>query len=537
MSKKFIYIFLSSLIIIIFTISSIDDEIFKINKSFELLGEVYRNINEQYVDEIDPEILFNAAINGMLSVLDPYTEYYNENNEEDVEYLKTGEYIGFGMTVDIKQGKLTIVELLDGCSASLSGLRIGDRIYKIDTAIVIDKSLNYFKKFTEGKIGEKVNIKILRDGLKDTLSFFVNRMKIFLPDVKFSEIINDSIGYINLERFTEQATESFKTNLRNLYNTGKLKSLIIDLRNNPGGLLQTAIDICSHFVPKNTIIVTLKDRQGNIRNYTTHSEPFFRDLPIVVLINEYSASASEILAGALQDLDRAVIVGKRSFGKGLVQIIIALPYDAYLKLTTSKYYIPSGRCIQKIQYNNKMNQQDHIFYSENGRKLIEANGVIPDSTVENKKNDLIVEDLKLNDYFFNFANFWSSKFNELPNEINNKDKIISDFLNYLQATDYYNNTTVMKKIVEIEELISETNVSNINSEISRLKNKIEEYLKRNILKKKDIIYEEIKDEILKRFYSNLDYLKYKLLKDEYINLASQLLKKKNYEKILKISRN
>lgn len=534
MSKKVVHIVLFLLIVLVITIASIDEEIFKINKSFEILGEVYWNINENYVDEIDPEELFNAAINGMLAVLDPYSEYYNENSENDLEFLKSGEYIGFGMTVDVKQGKLTITNLFDGYPAANSGLRIGDRIFQIDTAIIIDKPASIIREFSNGKIGEKIKVKVIRDGIKDTLDFWLNRMIINLPDVRLAHIIEDTIGYIKIDRFTKQTSITFKNELRTLYNSGKIKSLIIDLRDNPGGLMNEAIEICGLFVPAKTMIVKTKNRFGEIYQYQTLSNPLYPELPLIILINNQSASAAEIIAGALQDLDRAVVIGEKSFGKGLVQSIISLPYNASLKLTTSKYYFPSGRCIQKIQYGKKIEQESNIFYTKNGRPVKESSGITPDTIVLKQQEDLIIQDLKLNDCFFNFANTWSSKYKNLPEDFQNDTKVFDDFMNFLKATKYFDNTTIITKITEIEEISSINKFdTEVRSDLSKIKNKLKQNQELKLINKKDNILIEIRNEILKRFYSNDEYTRYSLNYDEYIKLAKTIIQKSNYKKILK----
>ncbi len=356
-NHKIKYIFIISMAVISFGFTA--NDYYKINKSFDIFGALFREVAANYVLEIDPEILIKSGIEGMLATLDPYTEFYDDANEDDLELLTNGTYTGFGFTVANIDSLLTIISLREGNSAFANKLRIGDKIYSIDSTVVLHMDIDNLKKYTRGKSGSKALVKILRDGIKDTLSFTLTRENINLPNVTYSGFMKNNIGFIKVERFSKNTALDVRLAINSLRSQNKLSGLVIDLRDNPGGLLAAAVSLCEIFVPKGSLIVSTKGNSPNFNNeYRSMMDPSEPDLPLAILINESSASASEIVAGAIQDLDRGLVIGRRSFGKGLVQSIIDLPYKTSLKITTSKYYTPSGRCIQKIKYGDLYSKKE-----------------------------------------------------------------------------------------------------------------------------------------------------------------------------------
>lgn len=350
MKKK--YTIIISILAASFILFGFNDlDYFKVNKGFEVFSAILKEVNKNYVSEIDSEELFDAAINGMLDELDPYTSYYPEKDKEDIELITFGQYVGFGINIRHINERVTVTGISDDFMAYESGLRVGDILYMIEDSQVEYLSSEELKKFTQGTSNSIANVKVIR--LQDTVDIKLTRHNVEVSNISYYGLLNDGIGYIKLERFSRNSANQFRKAYFDLFHSNDLKGLVIDLRDNPGGLLEAALDICEMFVPKGSIMLSTKGRT-NIRNYTykSYSEPIDLETPLCVIINENSASASEIVAGCLQDYDRAIITGEQSFGKGLVQTVMELPYNSNLKITTAKYYTPSGRCIQKIEYNN-----------------------------------------------------------------------------------------------------------------------------------------------------------------------------------------
>ncbi|MGA2298961.1 MAG: S41 family peptidase, partial [FCB group bacterium] len=456
--------------------ASNDDYYFKINKSFEIFGAVIRELSSNYVDEIDPEDMIDDGIDGMLKNLDPYTTYIDNKDNEDLDIITNGSYSGLGITVSIRDSMLTIIDIHDGFSAQRNGVRIGDRIYKIDSVNLLHQSTDELRKYTRGKPGTTVILWVIRNGMKDTIAITLQREEIKINNVSYSGMINDSVGYIKLDRFSRFSAEEVRNALNELKRNDKFHCLILDLRDNPGGLLESAVAISEIFLKSGSPIVSTKGRNHKEeRMYRSVLPPVDKDTRLAVLINRMSASASEILAGAIQDLDRGIIVGERSFGKGLVQTIFDLPYNNSLKITTAKYYTPSGRCIQRLDFHNKVksniDKSDSIFHTKNGRIVIESNGIMPDSLVNEKPFSDFTKQLLRDDVFFDFANDYSSELKKLPEGFQVNPKLISLFKDYINKKNKKYDTPLRAKILELEKLAKEENVSQkMYKEIENLKN-------------------------------------------------------------------
>jgi len=437
--KVNLLIFLFFFISVVIVLSS--DIYYKINKSYEIFTETLKILLDNYVLELDPEILIESAINGMLATLDPYTIYYSANDKNKLDFLTNSSYVGIGIRVKSIDSQITITEILDGSEAQLKNIKIGYKILKVDNNYTLNFNPDDLYQYIQGKEGTSITLSIINYD-NDTLLFNLIRKKISLNCIEYSKLINDSIGYIKLERFDKSTRNDMRNVLNDFIYTNKLRGLILDLTNNTGGLLDAAIGVCEFFLPENLIIVSTKNKNSILNNdYRTFVPPLLPNLPLIVIINENSASASEIVAGALQDYDRAIIVGNKSFGKGLVQNIFNLPYDNNIKVTTSKYFIPSGRCIQRLDFAEKykdkyiLNSPDtNYFYTKNGRKVIETSGIIPDTSFDDLDNNEFIELLELDNVFFKFGTFIYKKYKVKDNL--NDNEIFKEFKNFLNLINY-----------------------------------------------------------------------------------------------------
>jgi len=535
---KYSFIFL-----FIFSINlSSQDYYEKINKAFEIWGAFFREIALNYVVEIEPEDLAETSIYGMLSLLDPYTVYFDSTESEDIEVVATGMYTGFGISVFVLDGMLTVSETYEGFSAEKNGVRVGDIIYKIDSVVIYKETPDSLRKYTMGRIGSKSSVWFLRNNLQDTIKLELTRQDVRLKNISYFTIYEDSIAYIKIDRFSRSCGYEVRDAYTELKKQHNLKGLILDLRNNPGGLLEAAVSLCEMFFSKNTPIVSTKGRAGgfNHNEYISKINPIDADIPVAVLINGGSASASEIVAGAFQDVDRGIILGERSFGKGLVQTVTELPYNKMLKVTTAKYFTPSGRCIQRVNYDRKHKDgkiksqpADTIFYTKNGRRVYEAIGIIPDSTISEEKNSSFVDELLDSAIIFKYASFWAA--NHKSNEnLNDNEEIITDFIKYLDSSKIKLKTSSEFDVENILKNLKENSADEkILNEIKEMNITLKEY--RNSLIYKNIINlkKVLKEEIEKRFFSQSKIIEKSIISDNSIRIASSLLKSNYYYHILK----
>lgn len=389
--------------------SSFKNDFFEIAKQIEIFTTLFKEVNNNYVDESNPGELMDKAIKGMLASLDPYTVYFNEQDVLRFKINNTGEYTGIGALISQKEGQLIIREVYKNFPADKAGLKPGDLITKIGDVPITDFK-DDASQLLKGVKNTKIAIQFLRQGQAKTTEIILDEVGI--KSVPFYAKIDDKTGYIVLARFNQKASNETKQALEDLKNQGA-ERIILDLRDNPGGLLNEAVNICNLFVPKNEIIVTTKSKNEKYNNtYKTQNEPVDTQIPIVIIVNDKSASASEIVSGALQDLDRAVIVGSRSFGKGLVQKPIDLTYNTQLKVTISRYYTPSGRCIQALDYTNKdkngiatrtQEKNYNAYKTKKGRTVYDGGGILPDVQLEETKRSVIANVLEKNDAIFDYV--------------------------------------------------------------------------------------------------------------------------------------
>ena len=401
---------LGGLVLVFIMTSAYKNDYFEIAKQLDIFTSLFKEVNMNYVDETNPADLMQESVKQMLKELDPYTTYMTEQDVERARINQSGTYVGIGATINTSKNKLVVVEVYKDLPADKVGLKAGDEIIKIDGLEVGDLEEGA-TQFLNGKKNTNVKLIYRRNGGKTEVT--VARADVKPKAVPVSKLLPNGIGYIALDRFTKTASAEVENALK-LMLIDEAKGIILDLRNNPGGLLQEAVKIVNLFVPKGQLVVSTKSKvEAYNQTFETQKQPLSLDIPLVVLINQNSASASEIVAGALQDLDRAVIIGKRSYGKGLVQRPKPLPYGSQLKITISRYYTPSGRCIQALNYRNRKKDGAAIRYKEdqytafktkNGRTVYDGGGINPDVIIGNEKTNKFIETLLKSSLVFDYSN-------------------------------------------------------------------------------------------------------------------------------------
>lgn len=518
---------------------------FEVIKGLELMDLIYQNLESHYVDEPKPGKLSKVAIDAMLKELDPYTVYYHESNMEDYRMMTTGQYGGIGALIKRIGDFVYISEPYEGNPAQIAGLRAGDKILAIDNKDMKGKLTEEVSSSLKGAKGTTIQIKVLRNG-KEEKTIAVTRDEIKIPDVPYADILNNSIGYIKLNSFTQTASEEVKKAFLELKEKG-MKELVLDLRGNGGGLLIEAVKIVNFFTPKDQLVVTTKGRiQEENRVYKTMEEPLDLNIPVVVLIDEGSASASEIVSGSLQDLDRAVIVGTTSYGKGLVQRTFDLKYGSKIKLTIAKYYTPSGRCVQKLEYYEKEDGENpkviadsliQKFKTKNGREVIDGRGIEPDVAVKEKEFSRLTAMLVSKNLFFNFANDYQAKhpsivpaseFHLTDNEYESfKELVLKDSFDYSTASEEI--LKKMKKVVEEEGYYEDS-----KTEYEALFQKVTPSKSRDLEKFKEEIVSILENEIISRYYYQKGRAQHAFVGDKFIDTAKDILtNSKRYNTILK----
>ncbi|MCH8288473.1 MAG: PDZ domain-containing protein [Candidatus Marinimicrobia bacterium] len=455
----------------------------KINRGLKLFGQVYKQVSTTYVDEIDPETFVEAAIKGMLDSLDPYTSYISPENSENLNMMTSGTYGGVGIKLGIRGDSLTVISPMEGTPASRGGILSGDKIIKIDSVFSKSLKLDKAADMIRGPEGKDVILSIYRRGFTEPIDFTLKREKIVINEIVYTGYIKEGIGYIRLSGFSKSSVRKFKEALEELEKEN-LESIIIDLRDNPGGLLESALRISDMFIDKKELLVSTKGRvkQMNVEHYSKIDPLLDKKVKLVVLVNGGSASASEIFAGVMQDLDRGVIVGSKTFGKGLVQSLLNLPYDRKVKVTTGKYYIPSGRLIQKEDYfhNDNVvirNKPDSLFVTSNGRFVYGGGGITPDIEIKYPIPNKIITHLWRKNMFYRYSTNWVSSNPDATAPLFFSTKEVDRFLNFVEESDFEYKSEAQKtyeKLITLlesgeytDELINE--VKNLQIETRSLK--------------------------------------------------------------------
>ncbi|MBI5660905.1 MAG: S41 family peptidase [Ignavibacterium album] len=535
MKKTFLIVSVISVLVFGFYIQRSGDIYYEISKNMELFGKVYKEISFNYVDEINPEEFMREGIKGMLKSLDPYTVFIDESKQEDIDLMTNGKYGGIGVTIGVRNDRITITEILEGYAAQKQGLRIGDIVIEVDGEPINSSDIDDLSSKVKGEPGTTVQLKVVRNNDKDTLLFNVIREEIVIRNLVYADFYpkNSNNVYMKLSNFSRSAAEEIKNSLKRLKEEKPIESIVLDLRGNPGGLLDVAVEVCNKFLKKDLLIVSTKGREpSSEKKYYAKEEPLVPDEKLIVLINENSASASEIVAGAIQDHDRGVILGTQSFGKGLVQTITPISYNTSLKITTAKYYTPSGRCIQKIDYSKKnkvfnspLIDEKSEFSTDNKRKVYSAGGIAPDTLVIYEIEGEITKELLAKGIIFDFADkfYYNNQSAKFENLIDNK--IFGEFTDYIKSKDFNYTPEVEKKL---NALIDDLNNNKINGKIlsaaNKLKEELKNYFEKELDKYKSEILSYIKVELANRYYNQQKGLEEALKYDKQFNTALSLFK-------------
>jgi len=543
--KYFSLLFLISFTLFLGTTLERNDDIYdKINKNMDVFGKVYKEIALNYVDEVDADKFIKAGIEGMLGTLDPYTTFYDENSKDQIDLITAGKYGGIGVTIGVRDSIFTITDVMNGYEAQKKGLRIGDKIIELDGQNLKDTKYEKARLLVRGPVGTTLNMKIDRDG--EVINFDLTRQEIILKVVSYYGMLEpntEGIGYIRLDRFTNNALSEVENAIKTFKAKGNFNGLVLDLRNNGGGLLDAAIGILNKLVDKNSLLLITKGKDANSeKKYFSSEEPLVpKNVPIVILVNEGTASASEIVAGAVQDLDRGVIVGTKSFGKGLVQQFRDLTNDKQMKITTSKYFTPSGRWIQQKDYfqENKFGVFiDHDKYTQtefktlSGRTVYAMGGIAPDVEVKVEGLSDIYYSLLARDMFFKFANDYIEK-NPGMKSFKPSDEIFNEFKAFIQTKSFDYVSTADKKIDDLRKL---TEGKQFNPNIADYLNKIQSEVASEEAVEIENAREEIKkaimEEINKRIINETEQITATFAFDTQLQEAVRIIKDETTYKLL-----
>lgn len=521
-----------------------DTDIFlKINKSIDIFGRVYKEVSVNYVDEIDPEKFMQAGIDGMLGTLDPYTVYIDREEGDEVDLLTSGKYGGIGVTIGIRDGGVRVISVMEGYSAQRQGIIPGDKFLEIGGVQVGSKKPDEVRSLTRGEPGTEVKILVQREGEPKPLEFVLIREEIQLKNVTYSGFVDGGVGYVRLERFSRKAGDEVRQAIRDLKAKGELKGLVLDLRGNPGGLLDAAVDVVSKFVPRGSLIVSTRGRRAESeKRYSSLEEPILSTTPLAVLTDRNSASASEIVSGAVQDFDRGIIVGTRTFGKGLVQTIVPLNFGAQLKITTARYYTPSGRSIQEIDYMHKDGSgvfavvPDSLkgeFKTAHGRKVLGHGGVAPDSVVNAADDGPMVRELIRKALFFKFAiRYVGEHKNEQITGVT--PGILTAFKKFLEAEKFDYQEEGEGRIKDLRQLAERSHYGKeVLSELENLSASFDREKSRGFERYQDHIGDELTIELMARLRGEHGRIEASLKDDVQLNTAVGMLKNtKLYSKMV-----
>lgn len=523
--------------LLVFTSFNRDEKLFLIDKNLDIFYTLVRELNLFYVDDINPTDLVKTSIDDMLESLDPYTTYIPESEMEDFKFMTTGEYAGIGAVIS-KHGKQVIIaEPYEGFPAQKAGLKAGDILLEVAGKETQNLSVEDVSNLLKGPANKVVSIKIERPGQKKKLDIDIVREKIQIDAVPYYGMLDDETAYIRLSNFTQNCANEVKKAFTELKEQHQAKSLILDLRSNPGGLLMESVKIVNLFVPKGSEVVSTK---GKVKQwdkvYHATENPIDTVMPITVLVNRGSASASEIVSGALQDLDRAVIIGNRTFGKGLVQTTRDLSYNAKLKVTTAKYYIPSGRCIQALDYSHR-NEDGSVgvvpdsliseFTTKKGRKVYDGGGIVPDIKIDLDRISSLSINLMRDFLFFDYATKFASEHSSIaaPEEFELTDEIFNDFKAFVKERKFSYQSDTEEAFNELLKTAKEEKYYEIaQAEFEQLKIKIGHELDKDLEAFKEELKEMLTDEIVTRYYYQKGAIKSALKEDKGIEKAKETLK-------------
>lgn len=540
---------LSIAFVISLTAATLYDDFFEISKNLEIHAVLFRELNTYYVDNLNPGELMKTGIDAMLASLDPYTNFYPESQIEDARFEHTGAYGGIGASFRNLDGEIVIAETYENEPAQKAGLIPGDAIVEINNKSMVGKNADEVLKLLKGAPKTEVNLKIRRTGESHLKSFKVVREELKVKNVPYYGMVDNDLAYIKLSGFTADAGKDVKDALVDLKTKNTVKGIILDLRGNPGGLLREAINVSNVFVEKNKLVVSTKGKvpEWN-KTYKTLNTPTDTETPLTVLIDRGSASAAEIVSGTIQDLDRGVVIGNRSYGKGLVQVTRPLKFNAQFKVTISKYYIPSGRCIQEIDYARKNGQKEASgvpdslqkeFKTSIGRKVYDGGGVMPDVEVEDRNFHIISKALIKKNLIFLFCNKFKQENPTIsePTKFTVDDKIYNDFIKFCESKDFKYESETEHKIANLKKMAEKENYNSvIDDEIAKMTSKLQAEKKNDFTNYKDEIKYLLASEIVSRYYFQKGRIEWAMEQDSDVKMAKEYLRNSTkYKEILSAS--
>lgn len=508
---------------------------FDIAKNLDIFASLYKELNTYYVDEVNPSKAIKTGIDAMLNSLDPYTNYIPEDEIEDYRFMTTGQYAGIGAVVGKRNGRTLVMMPYEGFPADKTGLRIGDEIIEIDGIDVAKKNHSDVSKLLKGQAGTTVKLKVKRFGKAEPFVMEITRARIKVENVPSYAMVTNDVGYVKLADFMSEAGKDVRKAVTELKDKGA-KKLILDLRDNPGGLLQEAVNVSNLFINKDKEVVTTKGKvtEWN-KTYRALNPPMDTEMPIVILTNSRSASASEIVGGTLQDYDRAVLVGQQTFGKGLVQATRPLAYNSQLKITTAKYYIPSGRCIQAIDYSHRNadgsvgkvpDSLKRSYTTANGRVVYDGGGVAPDVVTERQQLAPITASLESKGLFFDYATeyYWSHPSIASPKDFKLTDQELEVFYKWLAGKEYDYTTKVEATLKDLEtHAKKEQSYEPVKDQLDALRKRLSHSKEKDLQTFKEEIREVLEENIVSRYYYQRGMLEAGFDDDVDILKAVQLL--------------
>lgn len=527
----------AALILFFSAFTVIRDDLFLISKNLDIFSAVYRQVSLNYVSDTDPDALIKTALDAMLTELDPYTEYVPEAAVEDyrLKYVDT-KYAGIGAAIFGRNEHIYIAEPYAGFPAHQAGLEAGDELVAINDVTLVGHSTEAVSHLLRGEERSELRLQIRKVGESHPRAITLTRMSIRQPNVSYSAVLEGAVGYIKLDKFLEHSAEELENALSELQYNQSLNGLIIDLRNNGGGILQEAVKVVNLFVPPGQVVVSQRGKNATkVKSYSTLSEPVAAEIPLAVLINGYSASAAEIVAGALQDLDRAVIVGERSFGKGLVQQTFSVPYNSLIKVTVAKYYTPSGRCIQAMEYLHDGNAGRYVrvadsltraFSTKNGRVVYDGSGIYPDIAVAVPPYQPITQTLLDRYLIFDYATLFKGRYPHIEDvgRFEITDRQYEEFMRFLSDKDYDYFSQTEEALQQLKTKADEEHmIGQIMPELESLERKILRSKQQELATHQTEIKQALESEIVSRYYYREGRLQFSLRHDEQLLRARSLL--------------
>jgi len=547
MKKRFVIAFFVLAAFLALGLTKPADRYFEIAKNLDIFATLFKEVNALYVDEINPNKLVRTGIDAMLASLDPYTNYIPEDEVEDYRTVNTGQYGGIGAITREINNKTVVTMIMDGYGAQKGGLEIGDEILKIDGVELAKLSREESSQLMKGQVGTFVNLTVKRFGVEKPVDLQFKREKVKVNNVPYSGIVGNNIAYIHLSDFTPDAGKEVKNALAALKEKGA-KGVILDLRGNPGGLLIEAVNITNIFVPKGKLVVSTKGKipENNLK-YETLNNPLDTEIPVVVLINRGSASASEIVAGTIQDYDRGIVLGEKSYGKGLVQVSRPLSYNSQLKVTTAKYYTPTGRCIQVLDYAHRREDGSVLsipdslkrsFKTTHGRTVYDGGGIDPDIKIEGIDAHPLTQVLFEKGFIFDFVTEYVHK---NPKPVNAREFSLTDdeyqqFVTWMKSKDYSYKSYVEYGIQQlIEEAKKENYYEGLKSQLDQIKTRLAESKKTELMVYKGQIKRLLEEEIVARYYLDRGRIESAFKYDLEVKKAIEMLHDNSqYKKVLNI---